>query len=97
MNATLAPSSLRTHIGNMSNEREDAVRRALELFPGSLRALGREAGVSYRLLGMIRDGDRSATPQTVEVLAGALEQLRDRHDEAARVLRNSLQKGDRDE
>lgn len=95
MNATLAPASSRTHSGDMSMEREDAVRRALKLYPGSLRSLGREAGLSYRLLGKIRDGDRSATPRTVEALAGALERLRDRHDEAANVLRDSLQ--DREE
>ena len=74
----------------MSPKREDAVRRALELYPDSIRALAREAGVSYRLLGKIKDGSRSATPATVEALVGALERLRDRHDEAARVLRESF-------
>ena len=85
-----ANAPVRSHIGNMSPEQEDAVRRALELFPGSLRALGREAGVSYRLLGMIRDGQRTATTETVEALADAFERLRDRHDEGARILRESL-------
>ena len=79
-----------TSSDSSSPEQEDAVRRALELFSGSLRALGREAGVSYRLLGMIRDGQRTATRATVEALAEAFERLRDRHDEAARVLRESL-------
>lgn len=89
----LAPPSAGAHIGNMGSEREDAVRRALDLFPGSLRALGREAGLSYRLLGMIRDGDRSATPEVVRALADALDRLGDRHRDAARVLRGSLDDG----
>ena len=71
--------------------REDAVRRALELFPDSTLALGREAGVSGRLLRMIRDGERSATPRVTEAVAEAMERLAGRHSEAARILRDALE------
>jgi len=90
MTAALAPQASCAHHGNMSPEREDAVREALAIYPGSLRALAREAGISYRLIGMIRSGERSATPTTVEALAGAFERLRDRHADAARILRHTL-------
>ena len=75
----------------MEQRREDAVRRALELYPGSLRALAREAGLSHRLLGYIRDGERSATAETLEALIGAFERLTQRHAEGARILRKSLE------
>lgn len=81
----------------MDGNLEDAVRAALELAPGSLRALAREAGLSEALLRRIRDGTRTATPETVGKVAGALERLRDRHDEAARVLRDSLQRQEGDD
>ena len=66
------------------------MRRAMELFPGSVLSLAREAGVSGRLLRMIRDGERSATTATTEVVAGALERLGARHEKAARILRDAL-------
>lgn len=75
---------------HMTPEREDAVRRALELAPGSLRALAEEAGVSEALLRAVRDGQRRATRTTVEALAGALERLADRSGQAAATLRDTL-------
>ena len=72
-------------------KREDAIRRALELFPSSILALAREAGVSGRLLGMIRDGERSATVAVTEAVATAIEGLGARHAEAARILRDALE------
>ena len=72
-------------------KREDAIRRALELFPYSILALAREAGVSGRLLGMIRDGERSATVAVTEAVATAIERLGARHDEASRILRDALE------
>lgn len=69
---------------------EDAVRRALELAPGSTRALAGKAGVSPRLLRLIRDGERTATPRVVAALAKACERMADESAAAARVLRESL-------
>jgi len=86
----LAPHPLSPHIGYMETTREDAVRKALELNTGSMRALAEEAGVTHGLLRMIRDGERSATPATVEKLAAALERWSERTTEAAHVLRQSL-------
>jgi DNA-binding LacI/PurR family transcriptional regulator len=75
----------------VTTTREDAVRRALELAPISGLALAREAGVSARLLNMIRDGDRSATPRTTKAVLEAVERLGGRHEAAARVLRDALE------
>ena len=72
-------------------KREVAVARALRVAPGSLRAVADEAGVSESLLRAIRDGERSATPVTVEVVAAALERLAQRHADAARLLRRVQQ------
>jgi hypothetical protein len=74
----------------MEATREEAMRRALELLPGSILALSRESGVSARLLRMIRDGERSATPVVTEAVAAALERLGARHEHAARILRDAL-------
>ena len=71
--------------------REDAIFRALALFPDSILALAREAGISGRLLRMIRDGERPATPEVTEAVASAIERLGARHEEAARILRAALQ------
>lgn len=79
----------------MSPKRENAVRRALKRAPGTLRALAREAGVSLRLLQLIRDGERSATPEVVAALAHALERLAKQNAEAARVLRQALMSTDK--
>ncbi len=76
--------------------REDAICRALALFPGSILALAREAGVSGRLLRMIRDGERPATPAVTEAVASAIERLGARHEEATRILRAALQDGSGD-
>ena len=62
------------------------MRRALEMAPTSVLALANEAGVSARLLRMIRDGERSATPATTKAVLGALEPLAGQHVAAARVL-----------
>lgn len=69
---------------------EDAVRQAMEAWPGSIHGLARAAGVSEGLLRFIRDGERSATPATLKALAEALSHSADRQSEAARILRESL-------
>lgn len=80
----------------MTKDAEDAVRHTLKAYPGSIRTLAREAGVSDTLLRLIRDGKRTATQETVEALAGAMERLADRHAEAARILRDALRSGEAD-
>lgn len=73
------------HIEDMS-ERDEAVRRAVDHWPGSIRALAQEAGISDRLLRMIYEGKRSATPATVRGLAAALERFGRRVEEARNAL-----------
>ena len=94
---TLAPQAVRTHDAYMTTGMEDGVCRALEIAPGSLRALAKEAGVSEGLLRHIRDRNQTATPETVEAVAAALERLSHRHrddadreNEAALILRDAL-------
>lgn len=62
------------------------VREALDRAPCSVRALALEAGVSPRLLRMIRDGDRRLTRETRDALAGALRDREDRCRAAAEAL-----------
>ena len=69
---------------------EDAVREALRLNPGSTLALAKAAQLSEGLLRMIRDGERTATPATVEALAAALDQWTHQTADAATILRDSL-------
>jgi hypothetical protein len=70
---------------------EDAVRQALDSFPGSIRTLAAAAGVSEGLLRAIRDGRRVATPRVVGMIAEAMEEMAERQSNAARILRDSLQ------
>lgn len=74
----------------MTPEREDAVRRALDMASGSLRALADEANVSEGLLRHIRDGRRRATPAVVTAVAEALDRRAARAAEAAALLRATL-------
>ena len=92
MSSALALQEARPYSSDMTPEREDAVRRALKIAPSSMLALAQEAGVSEKLLRLIRDEKRSATPRVVEALAGALERVSDRHGEAARILREVLRR-----
>lgn len=71
--------------------REDAVRRAIELSPTSIRALAHEAGVSPTLLLLIRDGERTATAETLEAMAEAAERMGSGLLDAARILRHALE------
>jgi hypothetical protein len=69
---------------------EDAVREALKAFPGSIRALAREAGISEKLLRSIRDGERTATTRTLSRIADAMELMGMRQLDAARILRDAI-------
>lgn len=75
---------------DMVTRREDAVRRAIELAPQSERALALAAGISPRLLSMIRHGERTATPRVVAALAEVLEATASDSADAGRILRESL-------
>ena len=86
----LAIPSLCVYFEYMNTSREDAIRKALELNPGSLRHLAIEAGVSPALLRFIQAGERTATAPTVEKVADALERWTERTSEAARILREAL-------
>ena len=72
---------------------EDAVREALKAFPGSIRALARESGVSEVLLRQIRDGERRATTRTLGFIAYAMEHMGMRQIEAARILKDAMKGG----
>jgi hypothetical protein len=52
-----------------------AVQRALTTYPGSLRTLATEAGVTHTLLVYIRQGKRTATPDVALRVADALERI----------------------
>ena len=85
----IAPPLTGTHIAFMGRQ-EDAVRQALESFPGSIRLLAREVGISEGHLRAIRDGRRVATPKVVAMIADALEAMAEAHAESAGILRDSL-------
>lgn len=59
------------YLGNTMSERE-VLRELLDDLPYGASALGRDAGVSDRLLRMIRDGDRPLTARVRDDLAAAL-------------------------
>jgi hypothetical protein len=69
---------------------EEAVLRALEEAPGSLRAIAREAKVPHSTLVRIRGGERGATAEVARALAGALHRWGSRCSSAERLLRHSL-------
>lgn len=79
------------------SELEEAVRKALDDLPGSLRALARKAGVSHSTLVRILNGERSATPEVVEALADALGRWAKRCSTAEGLLRTSLSQEEDDE
>ncbi|MCJ7629160.1 MAG: helix-turn-helix transcriptional regulator [Longimicrobiales bacterium] len=70
--------------------KEDAVRQALELYPGSIRSLAAASGVSEALIRAIRDGERNATPRTLGRIADAMTDMSERQADAARILRDAL-------
>jgi hypothetical protein len=72
--------------------REDALISAIEEAPVSVRSLAAEAGISEKLLRLIKAGERAATVRTIEAVTGALERLGDRHHAAARILQSTLER-----
>ena len=73
----------------MTNSLDDAVRKALGLAPCSMRLLAQEAGVDPSLVTRITEGERRASPETAAKIEAALLVLRDRCDEAARIIREA--------
>lgn len=64
------------------------ITRALEAWPGSVRGLAREAGVSHVTILRMRDGE-APSPETAARLARALEQTGRRCQQAAKALRGA--------
>lgn len=67
----LAPSPVRPHLSDMG-EIQAVLRKVLDAIPTSLRAFAHAAGVSEKLVRMIRDGDRRLTPDVRAKLVEAL-------------------------
>lgn len=63
-----------------------ALRQALNANPASMRALAREAGVSPKLLRMLRDGERRLTPDVQVKLVDALRRWEADVGDAANAL-----------
>jgi predicted transcriptional regulator len=85
----LAPSYWCAYFAHMGIN-EDAVRKALELYPGSIRSLAAASGVSEALIRAIRDGERSATTRTMGLIAYAMEVMGKNQIEASRILKEAL-------
>lgn len=68
---TLAPAPVCPHFTDME-ETKAILRKVLDAIPTSTRALAQEAGVSEKLLRMIRDGDRRLTSDVRAKLVEAL-------------------------
>lgn len=64
----------------------DALRDLLDDLPYGAAALARDAGVSDRLLRMVRDGDRRLTPEVRDALVEALVRRIVRLGEAVEAL-----------
>lgn len=66
----------------------DTIARALTAWPGSLRALAREAGISHVTLLRLRGGE-AASAETASRVARALERTGRRCQAAAKALRGA--------
>ena len=86
----LAPLPVRHHNGAMSDRLGDAVRKALELAPSSLREIAGEAGVPHSTLVRIMSGERGATPEVAGAVAAALARWGRRCSQAERTIRQAL-------
>ena len=73
----------------MGKDLTNAVARAIERAPCSLRALANEAGLAPSTLSRIRSGKRSATPEVARAVAEALDRWGERCGELARSVRQA--------
>jgi transcriptional regulator with XRE-family HTH domain len=76
---------------------KEAVAKALERSPGSLRALAQEAGLSRSTLSRIQSGERVPNLAEVRALAEALARWEARCWEAERLLRKALQEQEKEQ
>jgi len=67
----------------------DVLRLVFDAIPASTRALAREAGVSPKLLRMVRDGERRLTAATRDALVAALRRWEVRCGEALDALESA--------
>lgn len=75
----------------MTKEKQQAISAALASYPGTLRALAREAELDHSLLVRIRSGERAATAETVQGLLNAFAKCRTRCEAAEAALRATLE------
>lgn len=75
----------------MTKKQQEAISRALEAYPGTLRGLAREAGLDHSVLVRIRSGERAPTADTVHGLLSAFGKCRARCEEAEAALRAALE------
>ena len=68
----------------------ETVRLVLDEYPGSQRALAREAGLNHATLIHIRNGDHEATPRVALGLASAFRRCCERCKEAEALLSDAL-------
>ena len=69
---------------------EEALRKALEQAPGTLRAIAREAGVPHSTLVRIKRGERGATVEVARAVADAFGRWSGRCGSAEGLLRDAL-------
>ena len=69
------------------------VQRAIRTYPGPLRELAKEAGVSHALLWLVLKGKRTATAPVAEKVADALDRCGKRFAEASAAIRQTVPKG----
>lgn len=69
--------------------RMGTVTEVLKAWPGSLRSLAREAGISHVTLLRLRDGEGNPSAETAVRLAQALEDTGRRCQRAAKALRRA--------
>lgn len=70
----------------------EAVAKAVERTPTSIRALAREAGVPHVSLLQVRDGDLGASPELAKAVAEALEGWSGELSELAGGIREELER-----
>jgi len=75
---------------------QQAIRRAIELAPGTIRELGRNAGIDQSWLIRIRQGEKSPSDVQMEKVFMALADYADRSARAAQIIREALDGGKQD-
>ena len=89
--AAIDPYENRHHIGDVDDV-TDAVRKAIDAAPCSMRQLAEAAGVDHAALVRIRSGERTATRDVAVRVAAALETWAGDCRESARTIRQATQR-----